>query len=88
MYNGQPTRITSWQDQKDGTFRVKRRVQKFWRTATPGKLLLTGCPPQIKRRCIRVNGQELALLAVVGIGWVLALYHQSCKLIEANNKKD
>ena len=35
-----------------------------------------------------MNGQELVLLAVVGIGWVLALYYQSCRLIESNNKKE
>ncbi len=35
-----------------------------------------------------MNGQEFVLLAVVGIGWVFALYYQSCRLIESNFKKD
>ncbi|XER05776.1 hypothetical protein SRRS_12760 [Sporomusa rhizae] len=35
-----------------------------------------------------MNGQELLLLALVSIGWVLALYHQSCKLLGLNSKKE
>lgn len=34
-----------------------------------------------------MNGQDVMLLALVGIGWVFALYHQSCKLLGLHSKK-
>ncbi len=34
-----------------------------------------------------MSGQELMLLVVVGVGWTVALYYKSCKLLGIKAKE-
>ncbi len=34
-----------------------------------------------------MSGQELMLLVVVGVGWTVALYYKSCKLLSIKTKE-
>lgn len=34
-----------------------------------------------------MSGQEIMLLVLVGVGWTVALYYKSCKLLGINTKK-